>query len=287
MNTQTPYVLSCIDNSPFSEAVCDYSVWIAKTVGAPIKFIHTIEHRNILPVTNLSGAIGLGASEELLNELTEVEQNRSRLLLKKGAIMLKAAKQKAIDAGIEHVGKIQQHGNIAEALVELEDDIRILVIGIRDRSAENLEADFETKLETVIRSLHKPILVVNKEFETPKSILLAYDGSQAAKKALEMVCTSPLFKQLSCHLIHVVEKLSGEDTLLISASEKLKAAGLQVVSKTLSGKTGDALIKYRTENDIDLTVMGAFSHNRLRNFLLGSFTAKMMENTKKPLLLLR
>lgn len=283
----TPYVLSVIDSSPYSESVCDYSNWIAKTVGAPLKFIQTIEHRNVLPVADLSGAIGLGASEGLLNELTEAEQNRSRLLLKKGSIMLKAAKQKAIDAGVTDVEKIQQHGNLAEALVERENDIRVLVVGIRDQNPENLEASFDTKLETIIRALHKPILVVNKEFETPDNIMLAYDGSTAAKKALDMVSTSPLFKELTCHLVHVVDDIDADDQILAEAATKLEAAGLNVISVKLSGKTGDELIKYRTEKNIDLTVMGAFSHNRLRNFLLGSFTAKMMENTKRPLLLLR
>ena len=78
-----------------------------------------------------------------------------------------------------------------------------------------------------------------------------------------------------------------KDEILDQAKAKLESTGVKVISAKLSGNVGDELIKYRTENNIDLTVMGAFSHNRLRDILLGSFTAKMMENTKKPLLLLR
>jgi nucleotide-binding universal stress UspA family protein len=33
--------------------------------------------------------------------------------------------------------------------------------------------------------------------------------------------------------------------------------------------------------------MGAFSHNRLRELVFGSFTMKMLLNTQQPLLLLR
>ena len=282
-----PCVLAVIDSSPFSEAVVDYSNWIAKTIDAPLKFINTIEHKNILPVADLSGAIGLGASEGLLNELTEVEQNRSRLLLKKGSIMLKAAKQKALDAGLVDVEKIQQHGSRTETLIEMEDQTRVLVVGVCDKDSDDSQDGLGDKLETVIRSLHKPILVVNKEFEMPESIMLAYDGSRSAKKALDMVSTSPLFKDITCHLVHVVSNIQAEDEILDQAKVKLESTGLNVISAKLSGNVGDELIKYRTENNIDLTVMGAFSHNRLRNFLLGSFTAKMMENTKKPLLLLR
>ena len=63
--------------------------------------------------------------------------------------------------------------------------------------------------------------------------------------------------------------------------------GLQVTSANLQGKTVDALVSYQQEHSIDLTVMGAFSHNRLRDLLLGSVTAKMLLSTNQPLLLLR
>ncbi|MFU8788635.1 MAG: universal stress protein, partial [Methylobacter sp.] len=38
---------------------------------------------------------------------------------------------------------------------------------------------------------------------------------------------------------------------------------------------------------IDMTVMGAFGHTRIRDWLLGSFTVKMLTHSNKPLLLLR
>ncbi len=47
------------------------------------------------------------------------------------------------------------------------------------------------------------------------------------------------------------------------------------------------LASYQAKEGIDLTVMGAYSHHRIRDVLLGSFTAKMLSKTQKPLLLLR
>jgi nucleotide-binding universal stress UspA family protein len=47
------------------------------------------------------------------------------------------------------------------------------------------------------------------------------------------------------------------------------------------------LANYQVEKNIDLMVMGAFGHSRIREILLGSFTAKMLEKTQRPLLLLR
>ncbi|MGH1472114.1 MAG: universal stress protein [Cellvibrionaceae bacterium] len=284
-----PMVLSCIDGSSFSEAVCDYSTWIAKTVDAPLTFLHTIEHRQIPAVADLSGSIGLGASEDLLNELTEIEQNRGKLLIKKGNLMLNAAKQKALDATVDDINLRQRHGSLSEALIELEDSIRVLVVGIRGEQHETQEGGVGEQLETIIRSLHKPILVVNKAFSLPKKIMLAYDGGEAAKKALDMIISSPLFKSTPCHLVHVVSDKEhvATDTVLQEAENKLKATGVDVTTVTLSGKIEEVLADYQASNHIDLTLMGAFSHNRVRDFLLGSFTAKMLETTQRPLLLLR
>jgi nucleotide-binding universal stress UspA family protein len=55
----------------------------------------------------------------------------------------------------------------------------------------------------------------------------------------------------------------------------------------LTGKPDQVLFEYQEAHDLDMTVMGAFSHTRLHDLLLGSFTTRMLLNSKKPLLLLR
>jgi len=237
-------------------------------------------------VAHLSGAIGLGSSEELLHELTNIEQQRSSLLVKKGNLMLQAAKQKATNAGVEDIHLIQQHGSLVESLIDMEDTIRVLVVGIRGESHEQTNEGVGRQLETIIRSLHKPILVVNKTFTTPQKIMLAYDGSDAANKALNMVASSPLFKNIPCHLVHVAQD-TANDSLLEVPLQTLKDADIPAIGVVLQGKLEDTLTDYQASENIDLTVMGAFSHNRVRGFLLGSFTANMLKSTRKPLLLLR
>lgn len=292
-------IVACIDGATLSEAVCDYAVWIAQTVGAPLKLLHSVEYRAIPAVADITGALGLGASEDLLAELTEVEENRSRLLVQKGQLMLNAARQHTSAAGVKDVEVLQRHGSLAESLVDLEEEIRVLVIGIRGEDHESPPLNDSagasqrrgsgtgTQLESLIRALHRPILVVNGGFRQPQKIMLAYDGSESAMKGLHMVAASPLFKNVACHLVHVVESSSVTDDLLEAAAHELSAAGIDVTRVQLTGPIEEALSTYQARENIDLTVMGAFSHGRLRKFLLGSFTANMLERTQRPLLLLR
>ena len=287
-NKSENLVLACIDSSSVSKSVCDYSGWIAKKAEMPLNLLHTIEHNQAPIVSDLTGAIGLGSQQELLSELTELEQNCSKLLIKKGQIMLEAAKNRVTEAGYPSPKMSQRHGILSESLIELENNTGLIVMGIRGEEHEKSSAGIGTQLETVIRSLHKPILIVTEGYSEPKQIMLAYDGSVSCRKALNMIAENNLLKGLPCHIVHVgnTDKSKG-DELLEEAATILNKANIDTTTRQLKGKVDEALSDYQTKNNIDLMVMGAFSHNRFRDFLLGSFTTKMLAATKKPLLLLR
>ena len=280
-------VLACIDGSTISSAVCDYSAWIAQRVDAPLKLLHNIEHQETPVTSDLTGNIGLGTQEHLLEDLTQLEQQRSKLLMQQGKLILEAAKKRAQQAGVAEPITAQRHGSVTESLIDLEDDIRVLVLGVRGEDHEKQQEKIGSHLEMMIRAIHRPILVVNDKFKTPETIMLAYDGSESAEKAVDMVAKSPLYKGLICHLVCVNKNTENADTLLQQASEKLKASDITLITASLSGKAEQELCAYQEQHAIDLTIMGAFSHTRLREMLLGSFTVKMLVKTKKPLLLLR
>ncbi len=289
MNTQKLQVLACVDGAALTEAVCDYAVWIAKKVDAPLQLLHTLNHHHeTADSKDLSGNIGLGAQEHLRDEIVALEQQKSKLKIQQGKSILHAAKTHIEKTGAVYPSTTQRHGDLIEAVIDLEQSTRVLVLGLRGQVHENKDNEIGAKLEAVIRSLHRPILIVNDSFTTPERIMIAYDGSEAANKAVEMVVSSPLYKGLTCHLVCVNKNEETAINLLEQATRKLQSAkNIIVISITLTGKVDLALCAYQQEHNIDLTIMGAFSHTRLRDMLLGSFTHKMLINTKKPLLLLR
>jgi nucleotide-binding universal stress UspA family protein len=281
-------VLAGIDGSSLTNAVCDYAAWIAQKVDAPLKLLHTIDHHpEVADHTDLTGNIGIDSRDHLFDELSQLEQQRSKLRLQQGKELLQAAKQRVELAGFSNPLTNQRHGSLVESLIELESAIRVLVIGVRGKVHDQQPDKIGAKLESIIRSLHKPILVVNADFKAPERIMLAYDGSQAAEKALEMVANSPLYKGLVCHLVCVSQD-EGKGQLLEVAANKLQlAGGIEVIAKKLVGIPEQVLSDYQEQKGIDMTVMGAFGHTRIRDWLLGSFTVKMLMNSRKPLLLLR
>jgi len=287
--TKHENVLACIDGTTLTKAVCDYASWISKRVEVPLKLLHTINHHHESPITSdYSGNIGLGTQEHLLEEITSLEQQQSKLKMQQGKLILNAAKEHVKKDGINNPICSQLHGDLIESLIELEDSIRILVLGLRGHVHENQNHQIGTKLEAIIRSLHRPILIVNDNFKTPERIMVAYDGSPASIKAVDLVATRALYQGLNCHLVCVNNNGETASKLLKQATFKLqRSANIDVTIAKLKGKVEYELCAYQQQHNIDLTVMGAFSHTRLHDILLGSFTHKMLLNTKKPLLLLR
>ncbi len=278
-------IVACVDGSPFTNAVCDYALWAHKRIGVDIKLLHSIEERADT-VLDLSGSIGLGASEQLMEELVSLEEKRSRILMEEGQALLHRLSERIIKAGGPQPLQSQRMGSLHETLVDAEDDIRVLFMGIRGLKSQEREQRIGAHLETVVRSLYKPIFIVNREFKEPTKIMLAFDGSEGSFKALKMLTERPLLKGLPCHLVNVNQSQKFKDNIDRAAGQ-LKAAGFAVTVAELSGTPQEILCGYQRQEQIDLTVMGAFTHHRIRDMLIGSFTVKMLLSTEQPLLLLR
>lgn len=287
MNNNRRTVLAGIDGSAISEAVADYAAWVSRCVNAPVKLLHNIEHTDA-PSVNLSGKLGLDEREELLAEITEIEARRSKIYREQGKLMLEAATARMLAAGVIEPECLQRHGSLIDTLIEMEEEIRVLVLGIRGAAHEHQESTIGAQLEPVIRALHRPVLVVNRPFEQPpKRLMIAYDGSDAARKGLDMVTMSPLYKELECHLVQVGYNRASDRAILADGLATLTNAGLNVIGENLTGDTETALLEYQRSHAIDLIVMGAFGHSRLRELLFGSMTLKMLSHAGIPLLLLR
>ncbi|GAB6390340.1 universal stress protein [Stutzerimonas marianensis] len=280
-------VMACIDGSPQAAAVCDCAAWASRKLDAPLTLLHVLDQQQYPAAGNLSGIIGLGSREYLLEELAALDEKRSKLALEEGRMMLDAARQRAITAGVVQPVVRQRHGDLVESLRELESDIRLLVIGKQGEDSGADTALIGSHLESVIRTLHRPILVTPTGFTAPDSVMLAFDGSATTRKGVEMIASSPLFKGIPIHLVMVGSDTGDSRALLESARDALRAAGFEVQIAIRAGEVEPTLHAYQAEHRIGLLVMGAYGHSRIRQFLVGSTTTNMIRTTTTPLLLLR
>lgn len=283
----TEHVMACIDGSGYATAVCDYAAWASQQLDAPLTFLHVLDNHAPPDEGNLSGNIGLGSREHLLEELATLDERRARVAREQGKVMLEAACERARENGSHAPRTRQRNGELVETLSELENETRLLVLGKRGENAHIAREHLGSNLERVVRALHRPILMVPAEFRTPQRVMIAFDGSQTTRKGIDMLAASPLFRNTSCHVVMVGAEVADMQAQLNWAVHTLEAAGLDVHGSIRAGEVEATLRTYQQEQGIDLLVMGAYGHSRIRHLLVGSTTTAMLRNADIPLLLLR
>ena len=283
----TGKVLACVDDSVYAEAVCDYAAWTATRMSTQLSLLHVLDKTDSSIAQNLSGSLGLGAQENLMQELAELDQKRAKLEMEKGKLMLQAAMLRVEEKGIVDAESRQRHGELVDTLIELEPETRILVVGKRGADTESAHGHIGSHLESIIRALHKPILIAQQSFAPPKQIMVAYDGSATMRKGIHIVAASPLGRGIPHHVVMVGADTDVARAQLKEATDVMAAAGFDVTGAIIPGDADTALAEYQQRENIDLLVMGAYGHSRIRHLILGSTTTAMIKKTKVSLLVLR
>lgn len=280
-------IITCIDGSVMTPAVVNAGKWAASKLAKQLCFLHTIEKTHQHGADDYTGAIGLGARSSLLQEMTKLDEQKSKLALQFGNELLESVISEARSSGIEMVESMQRHGDIVEALIELERKTRLIVIGRKGVSHDNQFNAIGSHLETLLRKASQPVLIVPEEFSAPTSFMIAYDGRESAERALQKVLDGGLLHGIDCHLVAIKNNEADLKAKFDNAAAQLAKRGLNVTTAFLEGNINEELLNYQVANNIGLLVMGAFGHSRLRQLFVGSNTLKMLETTDIPLVVLR
>lgn len=280
-------VIACIDGSRAATAVCDYAAWAHQRMDTPLMLLHVLDDKRYPVEPDLAGNIGLGTREALLEELADLDQKRSRLALEHGHNMLNAAEKRVREHGATDVVQRQRHDDLTDSLLALEEETRLVVMGLHGESSTDRDLHIGSQLETVIRSIHRPLLLVPDIFSAPRSALFAFDGSETAFKSVELLAGTPVFQKMPLHLVMVGNDTSENWAALRRAERMLAHIGCELHLAIRAGDVEKTLHGYQEEHDIDLLVMGAYGHSRIRQFLVGSTTTHMLKTAVKPLVILR
>lgn len=283
----TNKILALVDGSTYSESVCHYTAWIAGRLSADVDVMHVLGRREGSGSQDFSGAIGLGARSALLEELARADEQRARLSQTRGRAILEDAEQ---ILRADHVGTVKAHlrkGDILDAVQEIEPDLRAIVIGKRGEGADFASGHLGSNLERIVRASKVPVFVAARAYKPITRVLVAYDGSPSAMKAIDRMSSSAVFEGLEITLLYVGSTSSSMKQKLDEAAAALGAAGLTATARTVEGEPDEALHSIVGAEGFDLLVMGAYGHSRIRSLIIGSTTTAMVQSVKIPVLLYR
>ncbi len=283
----TSKIIALVDGSIYAESVCHHAAWIARRTGAPVELIHVLGRRESSANADFSGAIRLGARSKLLEELADLDSQRARLVSHRGRAILEDARAIVDQEGVSEITTRLRHGDLVEAITEIEKEARVILMGKRGEAADFAKGHLGSNLERIVRAAHRPVCVASRAFRPIESVLVAYDGGVSSMKAVDHIARSALFQGLSITLATVGSETSEAARSLADARALLKAADIDADLRVVPGQPESELGTLVEQEGFDMVVMGAYGHSRIRSLVIGSTTTEMVRNCKVPIVLLR
>ena len=279
-------VIACIDGAADTASVCDHAIWAAGRLAAPLTFLHALDrHPERAAGTDFSGSIGLGTQEALLKELGDLDEQRSVLARRHGQALLDAAVARARAAGTTEVSILQRHGGLVDAVLDVEPETRLFVLGQHHHAEPAGRLHLDHNLERVIRSVQRPVLVTSAAFTQPQRFVIAFDGSATGRKTVEVVAKSPLLRGLACDIVMAGSHARRPE--LRWAETAMAEAGFAVTASASPEPVEVLLPRLLKSADASLLVMGAYGHSRIRQLVVGSTTTTLLRTSSAPVLILR
>ncbi len=276
-------ILLCTDGSSYSQEALKYAAWVAKKTDASVTALYVSDLRRFeMPtIMDVGGSLGIQPYQSLISSLQEVEKQKAEMIEE---FTRDAFKAEGLDSEVSFETTT---GLLADTIEEFEKDFDLVLLGKRGESAEHAMDHIGSTLERVIRASSRPCLVTNREFRSIKTVAFAFDNGASCRKLISFLEGSSWLKDLPLHLLAVDEEKGDEDgviTYLKGAETRLQEAGYKVQAEMLGGIAEEAIADYVEQKHIDLLLMGAYGHTRIRRFLIGSTTTEMLRRCRIPVL---
>jgi nucleotide-binding universal stress UspA family protein len=281
-------MLAFIDGSIYSDSVCDHVIWAAAGDQSDVSLFNVIEVPSDIDVpSNFSGSLGAEAKNKLLSELSELDQKRAKLAQKKGRLVLELSRERLIQGGLRKVETHLRTGDFVTTVTEYQDNSDLIIMGKRGEAADFAKLHLGSNLERLIRSTNKPVLVAARSFKPITKILVAFDGGRSSYGAIDYIASNKPYSELKCHIVIVGEEGSRGYTQAIHAENLLKKGAVDYTFFHERGEPEKVISDYVEKHGVDLLVMGAYGHSRIRNLIIGSTTTQMIRSCLVPVLLFR
>ena len=269
-------ILLGLDGSAHAQAAIEYACQLAHSYSATITGVAIIDQPGI---QSSSGPVPLGAARY---DIQLEEQQLKETQKKAGAILddfSRICEERNINA-ILHADT----GSPVSELIEESKFHDFIVIGKQTSFEYNANETYGT-LQRVLRNGLIPVLAVPDSVREIKNVLVAYDNSIPASKAVHMFLLLGIWNACDITLLTVNDDAEAAQGLLDNLGEFFESYGIKPNLVTQSGHPDTAVKSYIAENDIDMLVMGAYGRKSVREFFVGSVTQHLIQETTIPLFL--
>jgi nucleotide-binding universal stress UspA family protein len=277
-------ILVCTDGSPHGEQSLRYGLHLARRLDARLTALHVLDSRLLEGpmMANISGWIGAEAFNDPLAQFRILMQE-------KGNALLAAVKATCAAEGLTDIETRLVWGHPARVILHEETPAELVLLG-QDGEHDNASGEWTgSTVDRVIRHSIKPSLVVPATFAPIDRIMVAYDGSPHASRALHEAIELAIGLMVPLFICIVVEHgehgraMDHADMAMRLARAHECAAAFLIVE----GPVDEILLTKASELQCGLLVAGSHGHSRIREMIIGSTANRLLHHTTMPLMLVR
>ena len=266
-----------LDPSEYTKTALQIAVRRAKELGSVLVGVTVVNTEDIKDSVGGAPVGAIHYAEKAIEKNLTLAQKRAQDIIKNFEDICKKN-------NIKYMSFIKD-GDPAEEIIEEAKTADLIIIGIKTHfHLEHPDVEGDT-LKDLLKETVAPIIAVTEKPTLPTKLLIAYDGStQAAKAMREYIHIShmlPFAKK--AYLLNVTDNIEEGTKLLKKAESYLELYGLDVEKIIKSGDPADVIYKTAKELGDVLIIMGAYGHGGLKEFFFGSTAEKIIKDGSFPI----
>ena len=271
-------IMLALAEPPHDAGARNYGLWLARKIGSSIHLLSVVDISAFeVPVLGTPDgfmppvvAPPLTESRSLMSDL--LESARERL-----SHFAEQCSSRGIPVSMEVKTGIP--GEVIGRSAVAHDIVVMSRVGY---SRSGAVASIDPVVAPAIRNSVRPVLIAGSAFREGndvRNVLVAYDGSNHAARALLVAAELANRPGVSCTLLTVApSEETGEETLAPAEAFLLHhniAPRKQVI---VSSKPSEVICGLAASEGVDLLVMGAYGHSPIREVLFGSTTERVLSH---------
>ncbi len=267
-----------LDGSAYCESALQVGIQWAKRSGASLTGLAVVDE----PTICKPEPTGIGGSYYKKHR----DESRLKDAERRVELFLEDFSTRCAKARI-HGQALRKVGLPSDQLVAEAEDHDLLLLGQRSHFHFETQEDDDETLEVVLRRTSQPVVVVPVEQPASSDVVVAYDASPQATRALEAFERVGLFAGQTVHVVSVARDEGSAIRNSEEATQYLCGHGFTARARPLpqAKPVAEMLLEQVEEVGAGMLVMGAHRRSRLREALFGSTTRTILEKSQSMLFL--
>jgi len=282
-------VLVCTDGSPSAKVALQYGRYLAERMHLKVKvlFVEDVRLTQGPLLTGYYGPVGMAPSPSY----PAFYDDLMKTVKEQGQRAIAEARDVFQDAELQ-VEYLVREGIVRDCILDEARTVDLLCLGRQGEHGQWEGDEFGSTVRKVLHRAERPVLVTPAAFREITRLLVCYDSSQAANRALRVACAWASDEALPMVVTTVADD-AGErpkaEAVLDEARELASAyQDVETEFVLLEGEETEVLVtRCADEKACDLIAMGAYGESRIREWLLGSTTSGVLVRAQCPVLLAR